>query len=517
MNGQLELEVSNDYVSARAGTSQADTCTAHRGGKSASGVADQALPTINQPERTAPISPHRLKGLLILSDAGAIIVGMTLATVIMTLMGTIPNSIMLEHMQIAIVAAPFWLAAMGLNRLFTARVINRRAEEFRRILWANVLGVAFVIAFGFLIQFTQLSRLWVALLFACVTGTLSITRTVARRVFAGLRERGACRRRVVIVGTGVDALSVLDTTRRHPHLGYEVVGLTSDDDIGELDGMRITGRTADTLEVIERSGAMGAILSVSSLAPSVVNTLTRQLTKAGYHVTLSPALCDIDVSRALTQEIDGRMLIYVEPTGTSKLSHLGKRFFDVVLAVMILVLTAPVIAIAAVAIRLDSDGPVFFTQRRVGRNGELFQIAKLRTMTADAEQKRQQVIARNGADSRLFKMHDDPRVTRVGKFHRKTSIDELPQLWNVLRGDMSIVGPRPALPEEMAQWDSETIERLQVLPGITGMWQVSGRSDTDFEQYRRLDLYYVDNWSLLSDLSIMARTFSVVVFGKGAS
>jgi exopolysaccharide biosynthesis polyprenyl glycosylphosphotransferase len=209
-------------------------------------------------------------------------------------------------------------------------------------------------------------------------------------------------------------------------------------------------------------------------------------------------------------------MIYVEPNALSGWRRLCKRAFDVVVAGGVLLLASPLLLLAAMAIKLTSRGPIFFSQVRVGREGRDFRIYKLRTMVVGAEQLLPELMDQNEADGPLFKMTNDPRVTRVGRILRKTSIDELPQLWNVLRGDMSIVGPRPALPSEAEHWTPELHERLQVLPGITGMWQVSGRSDTDFEQYQRLDLYYVDNWSLWRDMSIVGRTFGVVLFGKGA-
>ena len=181
-----------------------------------------------------------------------------------------------------------------------------------------------------------------------------------------------------------------------------------------------------------------------------------------------------------------------------------------------LLAASPVLLITAVAIKLDSRGPVLFRQVRVGQHGKEFHVLKLRSMVTDAEARLAELKEHNEADGPLFKMSDDPRVTRVGRFIRKMSIDEIPQLWNVLRGDMSLVGPRPALPHESEEWDSLLSQRLRVKPGITGMWQVSGRSDTSFDDYTRLDLYYVDNWSLTTDLAILAKTVPVVVSGSGA-
>jgi exopolysaccharide biosynthesis polyprenyl glycosylphosphotransferase len=208
--------------------------------------------------------------------------------------------------------------------------------------------------------------------------------------------------------------------------------------------------------------------------------------------------------------------MYVEPVVRNGWRATAKRAFDVALAALALLVAAPVLAVAAVAIKVDSPGPVFFGQTRVGRGNRPFRIWKLRTMVADADAMKAQLADQNQADGPLFKMDHDPRVTRVGRFLRKTSLDELPQLWNVLRNDMSLVGPRPGLPSEAVHWDAELRERLRVKPGITGMWQVHGRSDAGFDEYARLDLYYVHNWSLLVDLAILARTVPTVLWSKGA-
>ena len=196
-------------------------------------------------------------------------------------------------------------------------------------------------------------------------------------------------------------------------------------------------------------------------------------------------------------------------------ASLAKRVLDLLIAVVALVLVAPVALVVALAVRRDG-GPVFFRQERVGLDGATFRVWKFRTMVTDAEAQIIDLRDRNEADGPLFKLRDDPRVTPVGRILRKLSLDELPQLLNVLTGDMSLVGPRPALPSELAGWDPELHARLQVKPGITGMWQVSGRSDTDFATYKRLDLRYVQDWSLLKDLSILCKTVPTVLFGSGA-
>jgi lipopolysaccharide/colanic/teichoic acid biosynthesis glycosyltransferase len=208
--------------------------------------------------------------------------------------------------------------------------------------------------------------------------------------------------------------------------------------------------------------------------------------------------------------------VYVEPIRRFGWRAVAKRVFDLLFAVLLLILTLPVLIVTAVLIKLDSKGPLFFTQPRLGRNGVIFGVRKLRTMVVGAERMLDELRDQSDVDGPLFKMRNDPRVTRVGRIIRKLSIDELPQLWNVVMGDMSIVGPRPALPAEAELWTDETRARLRVKPGITGMWQVSGRSSLAFEDYVRNDLYYVDNWTLLTDLAIVAKTVPVVFLGRGA-
>ncbi|MGB7880959.1 MAG: sugar transferase [Ilumatobacteraceae bacterium] len=478
-------------------------------------VADADTKVAGLAGTTARANPQRLRRRLIASDVMAIIVGTILALVVQQIFNPVPADIRNEELWLTVVIVPIWVLMMGVNHLFLARAISRFGEEFRRLLMAGVMSTGFLVAVSFLAQYRELSRLWVGLLFVCVTASLVVSRLIARRVFSNLRRTGRISRRVIIVGTGSDAVSLLHATQRRPDLGYEVVGFTGDP-AGERGGIGVLGSLDDTLEVVQRTGATGAILSVASLDPTVVNRLTRTLTEAGCHVALSSSLHDIDISRTRSQAFDGRLMIYVEPTNRSRTHLFLKRMFDTVLAGLILLVTLPIMVVAAVAIKIDSRGPVLFRQVRVGKDGERFEILKLRSMVQEAEAMRSELDDLNESSGPLFKMRADPRVTRVGRFLRKSSIDELPQLWNVIRGEMSIVGPRPALPSETEQWTPDLHERLRVLPGITGMWQVSGRSEADFELYRRLDLYYVDNWSLTHDVKIVAKTFLVVLTRRGA-
>ena len=459
--------------------------------------------------------PQHLRRWLVTSDVAAIVVGATLALIGQRYLNPVPTDIRAQQILLTFIIAPIWVLMMGANQLFLARAINSFAEEFRRLHVAGAMSAGFLVMISFLAQYKELSRLWVGLLFVCVTSSLVVSRLVARRVFGNLRRNGRISRKVIIVGTGTEAVSLLHSTQRRPDLGYEVIGFTGEHADGRS-GIDVLGTVHDTLELVQQTGASGVILSVASLEPVVVNRLTRTLTDNGCHVALSSSLHDIDITRTRAQAFDGRLMIYVEPTNRSRTQLFFKRFFDTALAGTILLLTVPVMLIAALLIKLDTRGPVFFKQIRVGKDGEHFEMFKLRSMVTNADKLRSQLEDLNESSGPLFKMRSDPRITRVGRFLRKSSIDELPQLWNVIRGGMSIVGPRPALPSETEHWTGDLHERLRVLPGITGMWQVSGRAEADFELYRRLDLYYVDNWSLLHDLKIVLKTVFVVLAGRGA-
>jgi exopolysaccharide biosynthesis polyprenyl glycosylphosphotransferase len=463
------------------------------------------------------LSPARVKRLLVLADTAAMALGLVTAVAVHELMRPVPASTLYSNLWLVSASLPAFAMGAAINNLYKARANERLSEEMLNVMRAVAVGVATMVALAFAVDYQSLSRLWVLLLATTITTAVAGERLYARRVFAGLRERGRISRRIVIVGTDAHAINMLHTYQRDASLGYEVVGFVGDDDIGSRGGVKVLGPISELGRVLAEQNAVGVVVSLASVGQDEVNALTRTLTDAGYHVALSSILRDIDISRLRPQQLDGRTLLYVEPVIRNGWRAAAKRCFDIVGACGVLLVTAPVWLLAMLAIKLDSKGPVFFRQTRVGKNGEPFMMMKLRTMVVDAEQRKAELLELNEADGPLFKITNDPRVTRVGRILRKLSIDELPQLISVIRGTMSLVGPRPALPAEVDEWDDGLRDRLRVLPGLTGMWQVSGRSTAGFDQYRRLDLYYVDNWSLLHDLQICVRTVGVVLSGRGAA
>jgi exopolysaccharide biosynthesis polyprenyl glycosylphosphotransferase len=237
---------------------------------------------------------------------------------------------------------------------------------------------------------------------------------------------------------------------------------------------------------------------------------------AGVDLIVAPALTDVAGPRVHIRPVSGLQLLYVEQPEFTGPTWAMKEAFDRALAALALLVLSPLLVLIAASIRLTSTGPVIFRQVRVGRNGEVFTVYKFRTMVVGAETHLEALWEISEGNGVLFKLKDDPRVTRVGRFLRRLSLDELPQLWNVLVGSMSVVGPRPALPNEAERYGRSTARRLLVKPGITGLWQVSGRSDLSWEDSVRLDLYYVENWSFAGDVQILWKTLSAVVRGQGA-
>ncbi len=452
-----------------------------------------------------------------LADLCAIVLGLVVAVGVQAVWRPIPSDELLTQWLVAVASLPFWIAAARTSRLYTARVNERVWDEFRHLVVAASLGVVAIVVLAFVFGVSSLSR-WMALvIFSSVLPVWFISRQVVRGVFSRLRREGRLSRPILVVGTDDHASALVKRVQARPDLGYFVVGFVGTDDPDEQHGVPRLGDVDSIGEIATVYGVNSIVISLFSVDGNVVNSLTRRLTDRGLHVALATCLHDIDIDRLLVQQFDGQAMLYIEPWVRTGWRRAAMRGFDLSVALAGLVLTVPIMAISAIAIRVESRGSVLYRQRRVGEHGEIFEMLKLRTMYTGADAQRHELLLQNESDGPLFKIKHDPRVTRVGRILRKFSIDEIPQFWNVVRGEMSVVGPRPALPSEVDQWTPDVHQRLEVLPGITGMWQVSGRSETTFEEYKRLDKYYVDNWSLSHDLKIVFRTIWVVLAGRGAS
>jgi exopolysaccharide biosynthesis polyprenyl glycosylphosphotransferase len=458
-----------------------------------------------------------LKAVVLGIDLAALVVAMSCAALASELVrfGAV-GAVERSSLALGAVSLPAWLLALARSGLYRTRFVTGRLCEFQRLVRAVVYGTVGTATLAFAFDIDA-PRSWLAILFATSLVALTIGRSVVRAGISTRRRNGQLLRRVLVVGGNAEALALSGTLVADRTHGYEVVGFLSDHPVdGELTDIPVLGPIADALAIVRLTGVSSVMIATTAVDSFTSNRLARELADAGVHVELTSSLRDIATRRLSMRPLGRYPIVYLEPICRSGWRALAKRSFDVALSGTALVATLPLLLLTALAIRLDSSGPVLFRQRRVGKDGQTFSVLKFRTMVADAEARIVDLRAHNEVDGPLFKMRNDPRVTRLGRLLRKLSIDEVPQLWNVLRGEMSLVGPRPALPSEVESWHADLHGRLRVKPGITGMWQVSGRSNSSFEDYVRLDLYYVDNWSLATDLGIVLRTIPTVMFSRGA-
>ncbi len=421
-----------------------------------------------------------------------------------------------------------WLAALGVFGSRSRRVIGSGAAEFRLVLQASFTTFGVLAIAAYLLD-VMLARGYFFVTLPVGIVALLLSRLAWRTWLRSQRAMGRYSSRVVLVGSASSVAHIARQLIRSPQSGYQVMGVCltpGDPEQLDIDGelgldIRVIGTHDRVLEAVEASGADTVIVTSSDdLSADRIRRLSWQLEPGRQHLIVAPSLTDIGGPRIHTRPVAGLPLIHVETPRYEGRKHYAKRTFDVVTSSLIIAALAPVLAFIAIAVRLSTPGPIFFVQHRVGLNGELFRMLKFRSMIPDAEKVlatlEQESGSRDAGNSVLFKMKDDPRVTPIGKFLRRYSLDELPQLFNVFFGSMSLVGPRPSLEREVDAYERHVHRRFLVKPGITGLWQVSGRSNLSWEESVRLDLYYVENWTLTGDILILWKTARAVIASQGA-
>jgi len=456
-----------------------------------------------------------LRWALVAVDGVGVFTGWAIALVLLPAPGALVDR--LAAVGAATVAG---LIAIAIQRLYLARVSVVRSVELVRVCRA-----AAVSALAALLT-ARLTAVPASTALLAVGASMTFVLLASGRSFFDAwlklaRAQGKFLRPVIVVGGNAEGADLSRLLRTHPELGYRVAGV-----VGRLDepslwpDTPLLGGMPDALDAVRRAGANGVIIASSAVTSRELNQITRDLLHEQVHVHVSSGLQGIAPQRVRNLPLARVPFFYLEHIELSPWQFAVKRAIDLVLAVAALVVALPLLAAATLAIVVLDGRPVLFRQQRVGRNGRPFMMLKLRTMYPDADRRLAEVAHQNErAGGPLFKMEHDPRRTPVGRFLEALSIDELPQLWNVLRGDMSIVGPRPALQSEVQQFDDELMIRLSVAPGVTGLWQVEARDNPSFDAYRRLDLFYVENWGVALDLSIILATVRVLLvrlFHRGA-
>jgi exopolysaccharide biosynthesis polyprenyl glycosylphosphotransferase len=456
---------------------------------------------------------HALNAATALSDVLALTAGITLASLA-------PGDIGRGGPQGAwnLVWLGAWMAGIALTGMYDRQRTENPAEELRHGVSGITLGAALAIVASFSAE-VSLSRGWALVAWFSALFTVLVSRRIVRKGVHYLRRHGRLRRRAIIVGSDDSARDLGDAVARAPWEGIDVVGYIATEPVKRTkqDGNVIAGGIEHLRELALVLRAEEVLVAPSVVADGRLPEIVSELEGVPVYLRVAPGLEGFLANRLAVHPLGDRALVAIERVELRAAARVAKRIMDLVLGSVLLLIALPVIGVCAAAVRLDSAGPAFFRQRRIGVGGREITVWKLRSMTADAEARRVELVEQNEAEGLLFKMRDDPRVTRVGRFLRKTSLDELAQLFNVIGGSMSLVGPRPPLPEEVARYDDDRlVKRLSVKPGITGLWQVSGRHEVTFEDYVRYDLLYVQNWSVAFDLYILAKTVPAVLFRRGA-
>ncbi|MFN2388428.1 MAG: sugar transferase [Actinomycetota bacterium] len=456
--------------------------------------------------------------LRVLTDGMAVATALFLASIIrFELLGEAPARTV-DYTKLTLVFTPAWLLLFWFYRLYEPRQVLGPVNEFKQVFHGVVAGSVVIFVTDSLLNL-KLARGWALLAMAGGLIVVGGERLVVRKVLHFLRRRGGDATRTIVLGTNQEARSVARALEREAWLGYRILGFVDDTSPAghELpSGHTVLGSTSQLKDLIVAKNATLVMVAASAFDTARLNRLFWELQDVDVDLQITSGTMDLLASRVVVQSVAGIPLLYVRRSGMDRFQRTVKRTMDVVGAGAGLLLLSPFLAAIALWIVRDSPGGTFFTQPRVGRDGKPFKVWKFRTMVADAEERRAELEHLSEGPGLLFKLKEDPRVTSAGRFLRRYSLDELPQLWNVLRGEMSLVGPRPALPSEVEQYDDWVRNRLTVKPGITGLWQVSGRTETSFTDYVRYDLFYIQNWSLYLDLWILWRTLRAVASAEGA-
>lgn len=466
--------------------------------------------------------PRRYASRLLFSDA--LVVSVTIVALgVLTSPGargdvTWPSGPTIGYPVVLAVVGIVWL--IGLDAIDTRdhHIVGHGVLEYRRIVDATIAVFAFTVAVAFFLGM-EISRLLLALIFPVGLVLLLGSRWLWRQWLRGRQRRGEYTHKAVLIGEKSNVKHVAQQIRRTDGSGYTIVGVITDGVPSEgMPQLEVLGDIRSAERALD-AASIDALIIVGSddIDPETMRRLGYAVADRDIHMIMAPALTDVAGPRLHATPVAGLPLVHVDFPRMEGGKRFLKRVFDLVGSMALLIVFSPVFLATAVAIKVDGPGPVFYRQERIGRGGKTFGMRKFRSMVADADDQLASLLDLQGSSEKpLFKVTDDPRITKIGRFLRKHSIDELPQLINVVRGDMSLVGPRPQRAAEVALYDDIALRRLAVKPGMSGLWQVSGRSSLSWEETIRLDLYYVENWSLTQDVVILFRTIRAVV-APGAS
>ncbi len=480
--------------------------------------------TARSSSQPSPPSWHRLyERRLVATDALCVVLAVGLAYLVRFDVSGLPvvaGSFSPSYLSVAFALALAWLVALALMRTRDRRLVGTGPAEYGRVFGATWRLFAIVAIVAYALKM-DIGRGFLAFAAPLGLGLLLLTRYLWRRWLRRQRARSECLSTMLVVGHRPSAEHLIHELHRNPSAGYRVVGVCAPrgDSADDVSGVSIVGTVDEAAAVAIEAGVTAvAVTGTDAISAETLRTLAWDL--EGHHVDLAVALALTDVAgpRVTMQPVNGLPLMYVDEPRFTGAKYWAKSLFDWLGAVVAVAVCLPVLVVAAVLVKVTSRGPVFYRQERIGKDGEPFQMIKFRSMVVGAHEHLASVLAQDGASGvgMYYKPRNDPRVTRVGRVLRKYSIDELPQLMNVLGGSMSLVGPRPQIRAEVEAYDRTAHRRLLIKPGVTGLWQVSGRSELPIDDAIRLDVNYVENWTVLGDILICLRTVAVVLRGSGA-
>ena len=430
----------------------------------------------------------------------------------------IPVSIS-DYIMVLVLVVLLWYVMLSLSGMYRSLRTRTFLEIGLIIIRAAFFTTLIFGAFVFLFKLRFISRSFFVILMAASSTSIALEKTIIYSVMHYMRRLGYNTRRLLIVGTGSRAANFIDKIKIHPAWGFRILGVI-DDEKGhkgkKVEDVEIIGMLEDIPRILHNEPVDEVIFVVPRARLAYIENSLYICETAGVKATIAVDLFDLRIAKSRQTELEEIPLITFETTPAKEWELFLKMAADIAVAAPGLIILIPLFLLISILIKATSKGPAMFLQKRVGLNGRKFILYKFRTMYEGAHEKLSELTSLNIMKGPVFKMKDDPRVTPVGRFLRKFSLDELPQLFNVLLGHMSLVGPRPPLPKEVGRYEPWQRRRLSMRPGITCLWQISGRSKIDFDEWMKLDLEYIDNWSLWLDFKILVKTIPVVLFGVGA-
>jgi exopolysaccharide biosynthesis polyprenyl glycosylphosphotransferase len=474
-----------------------------------------------QPPMSSTWERHYTRQLMAL-DAAAIVASLSIALLLRfgsNIDQPVAGAPAVSYVVVSTFLAVAWFGLLVMHRCYETQFIGAGSEEFQRVGVASA-RLWTVVAITCYVGQIDLGRGFVAVAFPLGVTLLWAARWTSRRWLRRARQRtGGWSHRMLVMGDRRDAEDLVGRLLKSPTAGYHVTGvcLPGGSPAADVLGVPVVGSLTQASQALAATGSdTVAVTAGARFTAPALKRLSWELAQNDIDMVVAPTLTDIAGPRIHVRPVDGLPLLHIAQPEFSGPRRVVKEGFDRVVGGISVLLLLPVFVAVAGAIRFTSSGPVMFRQRRIGKGGKPFTCYKFRTMVVDAEDRLGELLGDGGGQRILFKLDADPRITRVGHALRRFSLDELPQLFNVVKGDMSLVGPRPQVQAEVDLYTSDYRRRLLVKPGITGLWQVSGRSDLSYEESERLDLYYVENWSLASDLLILWQTLRAVVAPTGA-